>query len=106
MKKLLLSLILISLLSCNTAYKNTLAEDSCECINKINDDVDNEILFSEIQKCISLAYETHSDEVEKIITDFTDDNPVADISTSQNHVRKILTEQLLQDCPKYATITS
>jgi hypothetical protein len=106
MRNLYLIFIFLTFLGCDAQNKKTLSEYSCECINKISTKLSQQNLIAELQKCVSEGYEKHSDEVEKIMTDFTNKNPNSDLTSSQNHVRKVLTENLIEECPRYATITS
>lgn len=106
MRNFYLTIILLSFMSCNAQNKKTLSEYSCECINKISTDLSQQNLIAEIQKCVSDGYEKYSDEVQEIMTDFSSNNPNSDLTSAQNYVRKVLTEKLIEKCPKYAKITS
>jgi len=106
MKNLYLTIILLTFLSCDAQNKKSLSEYSCECINKISTELSQQELIAKIQKCVSDGYEKHADEVQKIMTDYTNKNPNSNLTSSQNHVRKVLTENLIEQCPRYAEITS
>ncbi len=106
MKNLYLTIIFLSCLSCYTQNKETLSEYSCECINNIPTESSQQNLIAEMQKCVGDGYEKHSEEVQKIMTDFKSKNPNSDLTSQHNHVRKVLTENLIKDCPRYAKITS
>ena len=106
MKNLYLIVILTAILSCDAQNKNTLSEYSCDCINQISTKLSEPKLIDEIQKCVSEGYDKYADEVKRIMNDFNNNNPNSDLTSSQNHVRKVLTEKLIEECPKYANITS
>jgi|SRR5690554_105129 len=106
MRNLYLAIIFLTFLSCDAQNKKTLSEYSCECINQISTELSQPKLIAEIQKCVSDGYEKYADEVQEIMTEFRDNNPNSDLNSTQNHVRKVLTEKLIEECPKYAEITS
>ncbi len=106
MKNLYLAIIFLTFLSCDAQNKKTLSEYSCECINQISTELSQPKLKAEIQQCVSDGYEKYADEVQEIMTDFNKKNPNSDLTSTQNHVRKVLTHRLFEECPKYSEITS
>jgi hypothetical protein len=106
MRKIYLIIVLLTFLSCNSQSKKSLSEYSCECINRVSTELSGQELIAEIQKCVANGYEKYSSEVQKIMTDYMNDNSGSDLTSAQNHVRKVLTEQLIKECPRYAKITS
>ena len=105
MRNFYLTIILLLFLSCAAQNKKTLSEYFCDCVNKIPTDLNQPKLISEIQKCAKNGYKVYDQEIQKIMTDFNDQNPNSNLTSAQNHVQKILTEKLIKECPKYAKIT-
>lgn len=79
-------------LSCDAQNKETLFEYACECINKISTELSQQKLIEETQKCVEDGYEKYADEVQKIMEDHDNENPNSDLTSKQNRLRKVLTE--------------
>tara|TARA_B100000780_G_scaffold255010_1_gene203458 strand:- start:1249 stop:1845 length:597 start_codon:yes stop_codon:yes gene_type:complete len=106
MRKIYLIIILLTFISCSSQNKKSLSEHSCECINKISTELSGQKLTAEIQKCAVDGYEKYSNEVQKIMIDYMNDNSNSDLTSAQNYVGKVLTMKLIKECPRYAKITS
>jgi hypothetical protein len=110
MRNILLLILLFNLSSCNSQNKDKtekkIVEDSCECIFSIPENKNNAELIAETQKCISDSYEKYAEYVENLAVEYFAKNPNAELVDAQNWIRKILTEKLVKNCPRYSKIVS
>ncbi len=110
MRNILLLILLFNLSSCNSQNKDKtekkIVEDSCECILSIPENKNNAELIAETQKCISDSYEKYAEYVENLAVKYFAKNPNAELVDAQNWIRKILTEKLVKNCPRYSKIVS
>ena len=110
MKKLLVLILIFNLSSCNSQKKEktekSIVEYSCECISNIPEKENNAELIAETQKCISDSYEEYAEYVENLANKYFEKNPNAELEDAQNWIRKVLTEKLVKNCPRYSKIVS
>ncbi|GAA3575575.1 hypothetical protein [Snuella lapsa] len=110
MRNLLLLILVFNLSSCHSQKKEktekNIVEYSCDCIAEIPKDKDNQELLIETQKCISDSYEVYTKYVENLANKYFEKNPNAQLTDAQNWIRKVLTEKLVKNCPRYSKIVS
>jgi hypothetical protein len=110
MRNILLLILIFNLSSCNSQKKEkkekNIVEYSCECITSIPENENNAELISETQKCITDSYEKYAEYVESLANKYFDKNPNAELIDAQNWIRKVVTKNLVKNCPRYSKIVS
>lgn len=107
MTRLIVFFVFFSFTTCNSQMKKkNIIEFSCECITVIPEKDDDSELLVEIQNCISESYVTYHEYVDDLANKYFDKNPNAELVDAQNWIRKVLTERLVKECPRFSDFVS
>ena len=104
MKNILILILIFTVIK--TYSQDTFYESICNCINQIEDKSNQSTLVYQTENCLKKSTTNHPEVVEKILTDYVDENPKITIEFAEKNASEILSEELKDRCPEFRRIDS
>lgn len=77
---------------------------TCDCINQIEEKTNQAVIAEKIQNCFQKSFQNHNSEIVMILQYYVTENPETDMKYAEQNLSKILTEKLIDKCPKFKEI--